>query len=184
MKSIRVLLVEDNESDAALVRAHLARPGLTVRIAEAPTLAEAIKALPTFRPHVVLLDLTLPNGRGKYTIETMREAAAGVPIVVLTGSEEEHLKGIAALASATWLGKNRATQRTIISAIHDAARLMQGRMACARTSMDLRDQIAATEEATREIAESIHSALLPAEDLDQLDRVIERARHRIEGRHV
>ncbi len=78
---IRLLLVEDDEGDAILVREHLADAGLDVDLAWARTLDEAIDQL---QVDLVLLDLGLPDAMGISALE--RLLAAGAPaVVVLTG---------------------------------------------------------------------------------------------------
>lgn len=78
---IRLLLVEDDEGDAILVREHLADAGLDVALAWVRTLDEAIDNL---HVDVVLLDLGLPDAMGIGALE--RLLAAGAPaVVVLTG---------------------------------------------------------------------------------------------------
>ena len=78
---VRLLLVEDDEGDAILVREHLADAGLDVDLAWVRTLDEAIDRL---HVDLVLLDLGLPDAMGIAALE--RLLAAGAPaVVVLTG---------------------------------------------------------------------------------------------------
>src|SRR4051794_33972752 len=78
---IRLLLVEDDEGDAVLVREHLADAGLDVDLTWVRTLDQAIDRL---HVDLVLLDLGLPDAMGIAALE--RLLAAGAPaVVVLTG---------------------------------------------------------------------------------------------------
>ena len=78
---VRLLLVEDDEGDAILVREHLADAGLVVDLHWVRTLDEAIDRL---HVDIVLLDLGLPDAMGIAALE--RLLAAGAPaVVVLTG---------------------------------------------------------------------------------------------------
>ncbi|KQY20732.1 serine/threonine protein phosphatase [Cellulomonas sp. Root485] len=78
---VRLLLVEDDEGDAILVREHLADAGLEVDLHWVRTLDEAIDRL---HVDIVLLDLGLPDAMGIAALE--RLLAAGAPaVVVLTG---------------------------------------------------------------------------------------------------
>ncbi|WP_421741866.1 PP2C family protein-serine/threonine phosphatase [Cellulomonas sp.] len=78
---IRLLLVEDDEGDAILVREHLADAGLDVALSWVRTLDQAIDNL---HVDLVLLDLGLPDAMGIGALE--RLLAAGAPaVVVLTG---------------------------------------------------------------------------------------------------
>ncbi|MGZ8468344.1 MAG: ATP-binding protein [Gemmatirosa sp.] len=98
-----VLLVEDNPGDAELLRMLLdeaedasgdaeddAVP-LRASVRWVTRLRDARAALAEAPAHVVLLDLSLPDARGIDTVAQMRAAAPTLPIVVLTGLDDEAL---------------------------------------------------------------------------------------------
>ena len=85
---LRVLLVEDNASDARLVQELLADAPSTYVITHASTLSEATEALAAGSFDVALVDLHLPDADGLGTVDRVREPAPGLPIVVLTGLED------------------------------------------------------------------------------------------------
>jgi signal transduction histidine kinase/CheY-like chemotaxis protein len=84
---MRVLLVEDNDDDVLLIREALSET--TVKIERAERLSAALEQLAKGGLDVVLLDLSLPDAHGLETIGRMRRQAPGVPIVVLTGLNDE-----------------------------------------------------------------------------------------------
>ena len=84
---MRVLLVEDNDDDALLIREALS--ATTIEIERAERLSAALEQLPKAGLDAVLLDLSLPDAHGLDTIERLRGQAPGVPIVVLTGLDDE-----------------------------------------------------------------------------------------------
>ncbi len=86
----RVLIVEDNPADAELI-AELLSEGVphAYRLERAGTLALAVARLPELAADAVLLDLRLPDGVGVECISAIRACAQRVPIVVLTGMENE-----------------------------------------------------------------------------------------------
>ena len=87
---INVLLVEDNPSDAQLLCELLqGYPPQRFAIEHAERLEEAVKLVAERTFDVVLLDLTLPDSAGLDTCARMRRAAPHVPIVVLTGVDDE-----------------------------------------------------------------------------------------------
>lgn len=90
---IRVLVVEDTESMAALIRHSLEAHGFSVDVA--PTLHEAREQLIDRPPDIVLLDVDLPDGSG---FQLLREAGGsrGAPVVILTshGAEEDRVLGL------------------------------------------------------------------------------------------
>ncbi len=90
---IRVLLVEDNAGDARLVREHLSdvQGGQAFALEHAQTLSVAIGSLASSRPDMVLLDLSLPDSFGLETLERWQRTAPDLPVIVLTGSDDEAL---------------------------------------------------------------------------------------------
>ncbi len=91
-ETLKILLVEDNPGDARLVREYLRDAGVfQADLANAERLSEAQRMLETDRFDVVLLDLSLPDSRGLDTIVGAVTHARGVPIVVLTGLNDEEL---------------------------------------------------------------------------------------------
>lgn len=90
MVSVRVLLVEDNPGDARLVEILLEEVGgIRFDLLQAPTLEKALDTLDENGFDVVLLDLSLPDSSGLETVERVRERASDVPIVVLSGQDDE-----------------------------------------------------------------------------------------------
>jgi signal transduction histidine kinase len=87
---MKILLVEDNPGDARLVREALREVSETdFDLAHVDTLAAALAILARDRFDIVLLDLSLPDGRGLDLIRRMAASAPELPIVVLTGLNDE-----------------------------------------------------------------------------------------------
>jgi diguanylate cyclase (GGDEF)-like protein len=89
---LRLLLVEDSRAYASLVE-HMLRDalGVGVRVTHRDTLAGARLALLEERIDCVLLDLSLPDAGGLEALEVVQSTAPYVPIVVLTGTDDEEL---------------------------------------------------------------------------------------------
>jgi DNA-binding response OmpR family regulator len=89
-ESIRVLLVEDNLADARFLHEGLkeALPE-QFQMTHVRRLSEALEYLWEDTCSVVLLDLGLPDSHGIDTLVLVRAQAPGVPIVVLTGYQDE-----------------------------------------------------------------------------------------------
>src|SRR3954453_16667215 len=81
-----VLLVEDEENLASLVRAYLEQEGYTV--IWAATGADALQLLETEQVRLVFLDLTLPDIDGLEVCREVRKRSS-VPVVMLTARDEE-----------------------------------------------------------------------------------------------
>jgi len=99
-----VLLIEDNPADVRYVREMLAEgnaagamgagPGSgnsRFEMSHAGRLGDAIQMLETLKVDAILLDLSLPDAQGITTVRQVRAAVPHVPIIVLTGSNDEAL---------------------------------------------------------------------------------------------
>ena len=91
----RVLLIEDNPGDVDLVRLRLVSSNsereVSYEMSCADRLSTGLLALSQERPAVVLLDLYLPDSSGAETFHNVLKEAPGVPVVVLTGRDDEEL---------------------------------------------------------------------------------------------
>jgi serine phosphatase RsbU (regulator of sigma subunit) len=95
----RVLLVEDDEGDAFLVRELLAEVGAPVDIAIARSLGEARTHLSDdYGYDCVLLDLGLPDAEGLDALRATLAVAGKAAVLCLTGLDDEHL-GVAAVSA-------------------------------------------------------------------------------------
>jgi len=86
-----VLLIEDNPGDADLVRLRLVESKSDVNVACVDRLADGLQSLDKQTPSVVLLDLNLPDSRGAETFRKVLNKAPNVPVVVLSGQDDEEL---------------------------------------------------------------------------------------------
>jgi len=87
---IKALLIEDNPGYVRLAREALSEArGLRIELEAVPQLAAGLERLAKGGVDVVLLDLGLPDSSGLETFLRVREAAGAVPIVVLTGLEDD-----------------------------------------------------------------------------------------------
>lgn len=85
-----ILLVEDDDGDAALLRGLLRRARhVETELHHVHSLAEAIDYLETKSTAVVLLDMNLPDSSGLNTVNALRTAHPDLPIVVLSGQDDE-----------------------------------------------------------------------------------------------
>jgi len=87
--AIHVLLVEDNEGDVLLIEEMLAEtPDACFELTSVDRLAAALERLSQPDVGVVLLDLSLSDSHGPQTFRALRQAAPGLPVVVLTGLDD------------------------------------------------------------------------------------------------
>ena len=90
--SISVLIIEDNPGDARLVQEALkgtSDPAYRVEWAEG--LSIGLARLADGGIDVLLLDLGLPDSQGLATLQLVRDLAPEVPVVVLSGDDDEQL---------------------------------------------------------------------------------------------
>lgn len=86
-----VLLIEDNPGDADLVRLRLVEGKSAVDVSFANKLSDGLASMTRSMPSVVLLDLNLPDSRGAETFRKVLEKAPNVPVVILSGQDDEGL---------------------------------------------------------------------------------------------
>jgi len=86
-----VLLIEDNPGDADLVRLRLVEAKSDVDVSCVDRLSTGLASMTLAPPSVVLLDLNLPDSHGAETFRQVLNKAPGVPVVVLSGQDDEEL---------------------------------------------------------------------------------------------
>ena len=83
----RILVVEDDRDLARIIGEVFARDSISVQTAH--SLHETIEACATFNPHLMVLDIGLPDGDGFNVVDWLRqhESLARLPLVVYSGRE-------------------------------------------------------------------------------------------------
>src|SRR6476646_280822 len=89
--STHVLLIENNPGDADLVRLRLVESNPAVDVACVNRLADGLESLKRESPSLVLLDLNLPDSQGAETFRKVLEKAPEVPVVILSGQDDQGL---------------------------------------------------------------------------------------------
>ncbi len=97
-----ILVIEDDPSLRDTLRIHLSSAGYSVRVAADAT--EAIRAILTGVPDLVLSDVSLPYMDGFELLEVLRrdETTRSIPVILLTGlvDDDSYLRGIKLGATA------------------------------------------------------------------------------------
>jgi diguanylate cyclase (GGDEF)-like protein len=87
---MKVLLVEDNPTDAFLIQKLLkSSREIPFEVDVSETLSAALEYLSGESAEVILLDLGLPDSKGLSTLEAILAAGSATPIVVLSGMDDE-----------------------------------------------------------------------------------------------
>jgi len=129
-KSIeKILLVEDNPGDARLLREMFNEPDLPKpNVINVGSMSEAVTHLGEYAVDIILLDLGLPDAQGLEAVRQAHAAAPRVPLIVLSGMDDESLAALALQEGA---------QDYLIKGQIDIRRLMRVmRYAIERTSME------------------------------------------------
>ncbi|HEX3549887.1 MAG TPA: EAL domain-containing protein [Candidatus Elarobacter sp.] len=93
--TLRVLIVDDNQHDAALEIRTLKRAGLDVETRVAKRESEYRAALLEFSPDVVLCDFSFPDFDGLSALRIARELAPVAPVIFVSGTVSEERAVIA-----------------------------------------------------------------------------------------
>jgi len=91
-KPIKVLLIEDNPGDARLIRECLSDGGkIKFDMEYVDQLSSGLDRLTKGEIEIVLLDLSLPDSEGVDTFAEVYSNTAAVPVIILTGTDDETL---------------------------------------------------------------------------------------------
>jgi diguanylate cyclase (GGDEF)-like protein len=117
-----LLLVEDNLGDARLLREMLnGQNSLNIQSKQLETMTAAEAHLAKHAVDIILLDLGLPDAQGLEAIRRAHAAAPGVPLVVLTGLDDESLAVQALqLGAQDYLIKGQIETRGLLRALRYA----------------------------------------------------------------
>jgi DNA-binding NarL/FixJ family response regulator len=85
-KPLRVLLLEDNAADAALISHELERSGMRTLLAQVDSAESFTAALKSFVPDVVLSDHSLAQFDSRAALAVLREVRPTVPFIIVTGA--------------------------------------------------------------------------------------------------
>ena len=163
-----VMLIEDNAADARLMVEILTETEAgSYSLQLVKRVSSALQSLNKQKFDVILLDLTLPDGRGLDTVRRICIACQQIPVIVLTGLEDDALALSAVQAGAQdYLIKGQVGGHEITRSI---------RYAIERKRLEERLQFQAT-----------HDGLtgLPNRQLfqDRLEHALERAKRETRGR--
>jgi DNA-binding NtrC family response regulator len=119
---MRVLLIEDNEDDVHFIREMLAeRKSVGIELEWTDQLGKGVTRLAEDKIDVVLLDLSLPDSHGMATFDRVQAHRPNVPIVVLTGLDDEGMAVQAVRKGAQdYLVKTRLDSDRLVRAIRYA----------------------------------------------------------------
>ena len=149
---MKILVVDDEPANAALLEAMLADGGYT-RVKPVTDSRLALETCVQFDPDLVLLDLMMPHVDGFTVLESIRAAAAEtfLPVIVLTASSTDATKIRALRAGATDFLLKPFDQLELLLRMNN---LLETR----RLHLQLDTQVAAYADAVRERTSELREA--------------------------
>jgi GAF domain-containing protein/DNA-binding response OmpR family regulator len=133
-RPIKILLIEDNPTDVRLLRRMLTEAkGFTFDLELADRLSTGLERLASDDVDLILLDLLLPDSHGLDTFAQTLARAPQIPVVVLTGLDDEELALEAVRAGAQdYLIKGEVDGNLLARSIHYAIERKQAEVRQAR----------------------------------------------------
>jgi serine phosphatase RsbU (regulator of sigma subunit) len=117
----RILLIEDSNTDAMLIQAHLRKADASFVVRREVRLADGLVQASRGEADVILLDLNLPDSAGLDTFRVIYRHALKTPIVVLSGQDDVALAlDAVALGAQDYLPKGEANRSSLVRSIRYA----------------------------------------------------------------
>ena len=119
---MNILLVEDNPDDVYFLRTVLADVDANAaRLTHVVRLGDALRRLREERFDVALLDFFLPDSHGLDTLLRVRAQAPELPVVVLTGLEDEDAaRRLLAAGAQNYVVKGRLDGAALLHTLREA----------------------------------------------------------------
>jgi DNA-binding NarL/FixJ family response regulator len=114
---VNILLVDDHALFRAGMRYLLRRLDTELKLDEAGDCSEALRLLAGQSYDLALLDLTMPDIAGLVALDTLRAAAPGTPIVIISGEEDPGVVRAAIEHGAMGFIPKSSTPELLIQAI-------------------------------------------------------------------
>ncbi|MDD5708733.1 MAG: diguanylate cyclase, partial [Kiritimatiellae bacterium] len=178
---VRILVVEDAPGDFNLIRLQARLAKLehgSEPIIWAQTLAEGIAAARRDSPDIALLDLSLPDSTGLATVRALHAAIPDMPIIVLTGLDDNALAVAALEAGAQdYLVKGCFDHDALSRAVRNALVREKLERKLVERELELRTIIETEPECVKQLAADgtllhMNRAGLDMIEADSLDQVV------------
>jgi signal transduction histidine kinase/CheY-like chemotaxis protein len=169
---INVLLLEDNSDDTILIRRLLSKSvHSSFHLTAVDTLSEGVKQATQEPVDVILLDLHLIDSQGIETLIRARKDIPNVPIVVLTGMNDETI-GIEAvqLGAQDYLIKGEADSHMLVRAMRYAIERKQAEKELRNHYDQLEELVELRTAELRKINEQLECEILERQQAENAER--------------
>ncbi|MEN6619933.1 MAG: PAS domain S-box protein [Smithella sp.] len=148
-KPLRILILEDNLSDAEIVKFELEEAGFTLTANVVSEKDEFISALQEFEPDIILSDYDLPQYNGALALADAKRICPEVPFILITGAVSED-RAIEILTSGAkdYVMKNRIN--SLVPAVRRVLAEAEERKARKKAEEELRKAYSELETKVRE----------------------------------
>jgi DNA-binding NarL/FixJ family response regulator len=119
-KPLRILVLEDNAADAAIISHELQRSGMRILVTQGDSAESFTADLESFAPDVVLSDDSRAQFDSRAALEVLRDVRPTVPLIIITGALVDGHAGAAIRAGAEDVilkTSTRGLEASIIDAI-------------------------------------------------------------------
>jgi putative two-component system response regulator len=156
--ALKVLMLEDEPTDAELVERVLHQAGLNLVVERVESAQGFVETLVNFAPDIVLVDWKLPNFDGFSAVDLVRKMDANLPIIAVSGalSDQEAVELLRAGAN-DYVLKDRLAR--LPSAVQRAATEAEGRRERMRVEEALRESEARLRESLKSTVTAIATAV-------------------------
>jgi PAS domain S-box-containing protein len=138
--ALRLLVVDDDESDRLAVRRLLKTSDVRTVIDEASSAHEALEHLARGKYDCVLLDYYIPGAAGHSLIEAIGEAAPDLPVVIFTGRGDEDVAvDLMKAGVADYLPKASLTLERLGASLRHAMEITRAKKASRSAERALRE---------------------------------------------
>lgn len=140
---VRVLLIEDNRDDVYLLQEALSEATtVSFELTHVERVGDALQLLARERFDVILVDLSLPDSQGLDSLLGLQRTTSNIPIVVLTGLDDEATAVMAVRAGAQdYLVKGRAEPDLLTRAIQHAIDRKRGEERIRKLNEELEQRV-------------------------------------------
>ncbi len=174
-ESLRILILEDNSTDAELTQFELQEAGFAFTAKVVMTEDDFIHELQEFTPALILSDYDLPQYNGSLALAAAKARCPDTPFILVTGAVgEDRAIEILTQGAKDYVLKNRLQQR-LVPAVRRALAETDGHRARKRAEEELRKAYRTLEEKvkirTMELQEEIEARKKAEEALRQSEEM-------------